>query len=106
MKGIVGKKVGMTQVFDEETGSLTPVTVIQAGPCPVVCVRTQGADGYDAVQLAYDEVPERKLTRPERGDLQFSSGLASAGSPWVPGCAGGCWPCPSPVTKTSFSTPG
>ena len=70
MKGIVGKKVGMTQVFDEETGSLTPVSVIQAGPCPVVCVRTQGADGYDAVQLAYDEVPERKLTRPERGHLK------------------------------------
>ena len=70
MKGIVGKKVGMTQLFDEETGSLTPVSVIQAGPCPVVCVRTQGADGYDAVQLAYDEVPERKLTRPERGHLK------------------------------------
>jgi large subunit ribosomal protein L3 len=70
MKGIVGKKVGMTQVFDEETGSLTPVTVIQAGPCPVVCVRTQDTDGYDAVQLAYDEVRERKLTRPEIGHLR------------------------------------
>jgi large subunit ribosomal protein L3 len=54
LKGIVGKKLGMTQVFDEETGKLTPVTVIQAGPCPVVAVRTQDADGYDAVQLAYD----------------------------------------------------
>lgn len=70
MKGIVGKKVGMTQVFDQETGVLTPVTVIQAGPCPVVCVRTADADGYDAVQLAFDEVPERKLTRPERGHLK------------------------------------
>jgi large subunit ribosomal protein L3 len=70
MKGIVGRKLGMTQVFDEETGSVTPVTVIQAGPCPVVAVRTQDSDGYDAVQLAYDEVPERKLTKPKLGYLQ------------------------------------
>ena len=69
MKGIVGKKLGMTQVFDEETGVLTPVTVIEAGPCPVVAVRTSEADGYDAVQLAFDEVPERKLTKPELGHL-------------------------------------
>jgi large subunit ribosomal protein L3 len=70
VKGIVGRKVGMTEVFDEETGWLTPVTVIQAGPCPVVSVRTAGTDGYDAVQLAYDEVPERKLTKPELGHLR------------------------------------
>ena len=57
MKGIIGKKLGMTQVFDQETGRLVPVTVIQAGPCPVVSVRTTDADGYDAVQLAWDEVP-------------------------------------------------
>jgi large subunit ribosomal protein L3 len=69
MKGIVGRKLGMTQVFDEETGGVTPVTVIQAGPCPVVSVRTQEADGYDAVQLAYDEVPERKLSKPKLGYL-------------------------------------
>jgi len=69
MKGIVGRKLGMTQVFDEETGAVTPVTVIQAGPCPVVAVRTEEADGYDAVQLAYDEVPERKLTKPKLGYL-------------------------------------
>ena len=69
MKGIVGRKLGMTQVFDEETGAVTPVTVIQAGPCPVVAVRTQDADGYDAVQLAYDEVAERKLTKPKLGHL-------------------------------------
>ena len=68
-KGIIGKKLGMTQVFDEETGRLVPVTVIQAGPCPVVSVRTQDADGYDAVQLAWDEVPERKITKPELGHL-------------------------------------
>ncbi len=70
MKGIVGKKLGMTQVFDEETGSLTPVTVIEAGPCPVVRVRTEEADGYDAVQLAFDEVAARKLTKPELGHLE------------------------------------
>ncbi len=70
MKGIVGRKVGMTQVFDGETGALTPVTVIEAGPCPVVAVRTPEIDGYDAVQLAYEDVPERKLTRPELGHLR------------------------------------
>ncbi len=70
MKGIVGRKIGMTQVFDGETGALTPATVIEAGPCPVVCVRTRGVDGYDAVQLAFDEVPERKLTKPALGHLK------------------------------------
>ena len=70
MKGILGKKLGMTQVFDPESGSMTPVTVIQAGPCPVVTVRTEEADGYDAVQLAFDEVAERKLTKPELGHLK------------------------------------
>jgi large subunit ribosomal protein L3 len=68
-KGILGKKLGMTQVFDPETGLVTPVTVIQAGPCPVVQVKTSGVDGYDAVQLAFDAVPDRKLSRPERGHL-------------------------------------
>jgi large subunit ribosomal protein L3 len=72
MKGIVGKKLGMTQVFDSETGVLTPVTVIAAGPCPVVAVRTVETDGYDAVQLAFDEVSERKLTKPELGHLAKS----------------------------------
>ena len=76
MKGIIGKKLGMTQVFDEETGRLVPVTVIQAGPCPVVSVRTADADGYDAVQLAWDEVPERKITRPELGHLK-KNGVSS-----------------------------
>jgi len=70
VKGIVGRKLGMTQIFDEETGSLTPVTVIAAGPCPVVSVRIQDTDGYDAVQLAYDEVPERKLSQGELGHLK------------------------------------
>jgi large subunit ribosomal protein L3 len=60
----------MTQIFDSESGSVTPVTVIEAGPCPVVQVRTQDADGYEAVQLAFDAVAERKLTRPELGHLK------------------------------------
>jgi large subunit ribosomal protein L3 len=69
VKGIVGRKLGMTQVFDEETGRVTPVTVIQAGPCPVVQVKTADIDGYDAVQLAFEEVPERKLSKGELGHL-------------------------------------
>src|SRR3954453_14278916 len=69
MKGILGKKLGMTQLFDPESGAVTSVTVIEAGPCPVVAVRTPDADGYEAVQLAYDAVAERKLSRAEGGDL-------------------------------------
>lgn len=60
----------MTRVFDEETGAVTPVTVIEAAPCPVVQVKTAEADGYDAVQIAYDAVPERKLTKPALGHLK------------------------------------
>jgi large subunit ribosomal protein L3 len=70
MKGIVGRKLGMTRVFDPETGIVTPVTVIEAGPCPVVLVKTTDADGYDAVQLAYEPVAERKLSKAEIGHLR------------------------------------
>ena len=59
----------MTQIFDTETGVVTPVTVVQAGPCPVVQVKTVDTDGYDAVQLAFDAVPERKITKGELGHL-------------------------------------
>jgi large subunit ribosomal protein L3 len=69
-KGILGRKLGMTQVFDSESGTVTPVTVIAAGPCPVVQVKTVDTDGYDAVQLAFEAVPERKLSRPELGHLK------------------------------------
>ena len=69
MKGILGKKIGMTQLFDAESGSVTPVTVIEAGPCPVVAVRTPDADGYEAVQLAWEPVADRKVSRAERGHL-------------------------------------
>src|SRR4051794_172262 len=70
MKGIVGKKLGMTQVFDPETGVRTPVTVIQAGPCPVVRVKTVDSDGYEAVELAFEPVVERKLSKAEGGHLK------------------------------------
>jgi large subunit ribosomal protein L3 len=70
MKGILGRKLGMTQVFDPETGRMTPVTVIEAGPCPVVQVKTVDTDGYDAVQLAFEAVAERKISKPERGHLE------------------------------------
>ena len=69
MKGLIGRKLGMTQVFDAESGAVTPVTVIEAGPCPVVQVKTADHDGYDAVQLAFDEVAERKISGGERGHL-------------------------------------
>ena len=68
-KGLLGKKLGMTSIFDPETGVMTPVTVVEAGPCPVVAVRTPDADGYEAVQLAWDPVADRKVSRPERGHL-------------------------------------
>ena len=70
MKGIIGKKLGMTQVFDSETGVVTPVTVIEAGPCPVVQVKTVETDGYEAVQLAFEPVAERKISKPELGHLK------------------------------------
>ena len=77
MKGIVGRKIGMTQLFDEESGVVTPVTVIEAGPCPVVQVKTLETDGYEAVQLAFDPVAERKLSKPELGHLK-KGGAAGA----------------------------
>jgi len=75
MKGILGRKLGMTQVFDPESGAVTPVTVIEAGPCPVVQVKTVDTDGYDAVQIAYEPVADRKISKAERGHL------AKAGAP-------------------------
>ena len=67
-KGIIGKKVGMTQIFDE-AGKVIPVTVIQAGPCVVVQKKTVENDGYDAVQLGYEDAPARKLNKPQKGHL-------------------------------------
>jgi large subunit ribosomal protein L3 len=70
MKGIVGRKLGMTQLFDPETGVVTPVTVIEAGPCPIVQVKTVDTDGYEAYQLAFEPVAERKLSKGELGHLK------------------------------------
>ena len=70
MKGILGRKLGMTQIFDPESGNVDAVTVIEAGPCPVVTVRTQAADGYEAVQLAFEPVQDRKLSKGELGHLK------------------------------------
>jgi large subunit ribosomal protein L3 len=77
MKGIVGRKLGMTRLFDEDSGAVTSVTVIEAGPCPVVAVRTPDADGYEAVQLAYEQVADRKISKAERGHLA-KNGVDSA----------------------------
>jgi large subunit ribosomal protein L3 len=71
-KGILGRKVGMTQIFDE-SARVVPVTVVQAGPCRVSAIRTAERDGYTAVQLAFGEVPERKVNKPERGHLKTAS---------------------------------
>ena len=68
-KGIIGKKLGMTQIFDE-VGNVIPVTLIEAGPCPVVQKKTAENDGYDALQLAFDDCREKVLTAPELGHLK------------------------------------
>ncbi len=73
--GLLGKKLGMTQVFDETR--LTPVTVIEAGPCRIVTIKTKERDGYEAVQLSYGEVKERKLSRAELGHLKKQQAPAS-----------------------------
>ena len=65
-KAIIGRKVGMTQIFDEK-GNVIPVTVIEAGPCSVVQVKSEETDGYNAVQLGFGSVKERKVNKPEMG---------------------------------------
>ena len=69
MKGILGKKLGMSQVFDPDTGAVTAGTGLEAGPSPVVEVKKSDVDGYDAVQLAFGAVAERKLSKAEVGHL-------------------------------------
>ena len=68
-KGIIGKKLGMTQIFDEN-GVVIPVTVIEAGPCPVTQKKTVETDGYDAVQLAYGEIREKLVNKPQAGHFK------------------------------------
>jgi len=70
-KGILGKKLGMTQIF-EETGKVIPVTVIEAGPCVVVQKRTPEVDGYSALQLGFGEIKEKKVNKPVKGHFEKS----------------------------------
>lgn len=69
MSAILAKKLGMTQVFQDD-GSVARVTVLEAGPCPVTAVRTTERDGYDAVQLAFGQTKEKHLSKPELGHLK------------------------------------
>jgi large subunit ribosomal protein L3 len=69
MPAILAKKLGMTQVFQED-GSVARVTVLEAGPCPVTAIRTEERDGYEAVQLAYGQTKEKHLTKAELGHLK------------------------------------
>lgn len=68
-KALIGKKLGMTQVFDEK-GNVVPVTVIEAGPCPVVFLKTQENDGYEAVQLGFGDIRVKKVTKPLAGHFK------------------------------------
>lgn len=68
-KGLLGKKVGMTQIFDENE-NMIPVTVIEAGPCVVTNKRTEEIDGYQAVQLGFEDIKERKISKPELGQFK------------------------------------
>ena len=74
-KAIIGKKVGMTQIFDE-SGKVIPVTVVEAGPCVVTQKKTVETDGYVAVQLGFGDVAEKKLSKPEAGHLK-KAGVAA-----------------------------
>jgi large subunit ribosomal protein L3 len=71
INGILGKKLGMTQVFDEN-GVLVPVTVVEAGPCVVTQIKTQENDGYEGVQIAFGEVKEQRVTKPVKGQFKKS----------------------------------
>ena len=68
-KGIIGKKLGMTQIFDEN-GVVIPVTVIEAGPCPITQKKTVDTDGYDAVQLAFEDIREKLVNKPRAGHFK------------------------------------
>ena len=70
-KGLIGKKLGMTQIFDEQ-GKVIPVTVIEAGPCVVAQIKTVESDGYNAIQLGFGDVKESKINKPEKGHFAKS----------------------------------
>lgn len=73
--GILGTKLGMTQIFDE-TGNAIPVTIIQAGPCPITQIKTKATDGYNAIQVGYRETKEKNLTKAQLGHLQKTKNSA------------------------------
>ena len=66
MRGLVGKKIGMTRIFDID-GNVVPVTILQAGPCTVTQLKTQGNDGYDAIQVGYGERKQKHVSKPLKG---------------------------------------
>jgi len=70
--GLLGNKIGMTQIFDE-TGNIIPVTILKVGPCVVTQVKTKAKDGYDSIQVGYSNVSSKSLTQPELGHLQKSN---------------------------------
>ena len=78
MKALIGKKIGMTQIYDEQ-GTLIPVTVIEAGPCVVTAVKTVERDGYDALQLGFGARKAKNLTRAEKGPLAKAVAVDEAG---------------------------
>ena len=69
MRGLIGKKIGMTQVFSNN-GSLLPVTIVEAGPCVVTQVKTITRDGYDAIQVGYSDLKEKHLNKPQSGHFK------------------------------------
>src|SRR4051794_3164161 len=83
--GMLGQKIGMTQVFDD-AGKMAPVTVLKVGPCPVLLVRDQQRDGYDAVQLGFMDKARKRATRAERGHVsgEMESKRRRAGVPLAP----------------------
>ena len=69
MAGLLGKKIGMTRIFDDN-GNVVPVTVVEAGPCYVTQIKTKENDGYDSVQLGYNQKKEKNITKPILGHLK------------------------------------
>lgn len=70
MQGLIGKKIGMTRIFDQETGQVTPVTIVQTGTNVVQQIKTVEKDGYSAVQMGYEVIPERKVAKPQTGHFK------------------------------------
>ena len=80
MIGLIGKKIGMTQVFDEVSNHQIPVTVVEVGPCPVTQIKTKDNDGYSAVQIGYGETKEARLSKPR---IEYHSGLLCVEVSWL-----------------------